>query len=141
MYSPLLTCADCQLAYRKWLCSVSFTRCAEPIQPQQPTPSQRSAQQPILPAYSAVPPLQSPRNMNFPTLPTAYTAVLPCLETCTAVDRACPNLLQFRCPAAKFNANESYGVGFIDSGIVGVQGKGKTGASTDRWGNVWCNGN
>ncbi|KAG6848464.1 hypothetical protein H0H93_016751 [Arthromyces matolae] len=36
MYSPIVTCADCQRAYRKWLCSITFTRCGEPS-PQNPT--------------------------------------------------------------------------------------------------------
>ncbi|KIP02455.1 hypothetical protein PHLGIDRAFT_95971, partial [Phlebiopsis gigantea 11061_1 CR5-6] len=28
-YSPLVSCADCQAAYRKWLCAVWFPRCSE----------------------------------------------------------------------------------------------------------------
>ncbi|KAJ7284573.1 stretch-activated Ca2+-permeable channel component-domain-containing protein [Mycena rebaudengoi] len=106
-YSPLVSCADCQRAYRTWLCAISF------------------------------PPLRRLRNR--PTFCRAPAVpLLPCIETCTATDRACPNFLGFRCPLPRFNAAESYGVGFIDSGIEGVQGGGTTGAWSDDYGNVWC---
>lgn len=137
MYSPLQTCADCQTAYRKWLCSVSFTRCSEPA------PNSNSNSSPTPTALSALVPQPSnatQRNPNLPQLQSAYTSLLPCLETCNAADRACPHFLMFKCPVVRFNAASSYGVGFMDSGEVGVQGQGSTGAAQDRWGNVWCNG-
>lgn len=133
LYSPLQTCADCQRAYRSWLCSVSFPRCSEPA----PT-SQNNAQAP----FSALQPQASgvtPRNPFFPVVNYSYTTLLPCLEVCNAVDRACPNFLGIKCPVPQFNADASYGVGFVDSGEPGVTGQGKTGAAQDRWGNVWCN--
>lgn len=130
MYSPLQSCADCQNAYRKWLCSVSFTRCSEP--------SGGSA----APLSALVPQATdaSPRNPNISAFGSSYLSLLPCLETCTAVDRACPHFIGFRCPVVRFNAATSYGIGFIDSGEVGVQGQGTVGAAQDMWGNVWCNG-
>lgn len=148
MYSPLQSCADCQIAYRKWLCSVSFTRCSER------SPGDNSASSSSAPVattigsnaqrpFSALVPQAtdaSPRNPNMTGPGSSYTALLPCLETCTAVDRACPNFLGFRCPVVRFNAAASYGVGFIDSGEEGVQGEGTTGTPQDHWGNVWCNG-
>lgn len=136
LYSPLKSCADCQTAYRKWLCSISFTRCSEPstTTPQNSTsPGPTSA---LIPQPSNAP----QRNPSIPPLQSAYTSLLPCLETCHAVDRACPNLLQFKCPVVRFNAAFSYGVGYVDSGEVGVQGQGSTGGAQDKWGNVWCNG-
>ncbi|KAF7983107.1 hypothetical protein HWV62_24051 [Athelia sp. TMB] len=135
MYSPLQTCADCQTAYRKWLCSVSFPRCSE----ESPSTSQ-SSQSPAVSALVPQPANTTQRNPAIPPLQTDYTSLLPCLETCNAVDRACPNFLGFKCPVVRFNADKSYGVGFVDSGEVGVQGQGSTGSAQDRWGNVWCNG-
>lgn len=145
MYSPIQSCADCQNAYRKWLCSVSFTRCSEPSSgstsnsSSSPLASGDSAQQPLS-ALVPQPTNATTRNPNMPSLGNSYTALLPCLETCTAVDRACPNFLGFKCPVVRFNAASSYGVGFVDSGEDGVQGQGVTGSYQDQWGNIWCNG-
>ncbi|KAK2465039.1 hypothetical protein APHAL10511_003115 [Amanita phalloides] len=156
MYSPLVTCEDCQAAYRRWLCAVSFVRCSEPS-PQQPgsftttMPAPiatgmgvRRSQQQVLSALVPVPTPTSingsnPRNPSLPGLSANYLMLLPCLETCNAAARACPPLLQFKCPVSRFNAGASYGVGYID-GFGGDQGKGATGVAQDRWGNVWCNG-
>ncbi|KAJ6630945.1 stretch-activated cation channel Mid1 [Mycena sp. CBHHK59/15] len=124
-YSPLVSCADCQRAYRTWLCTISLPRCANTD---------------TAPSTAAVLTSQSPqaRNAAFPSSAN-YTQLLPCLETCTATDRACPNFLGFRCPLPRFNAAQSYGVGFVDSGNDGVQGHGTTGTWADAYGNVWCN--
>ncbi|KAK7032823.1 putative acetate kinase [Favolaschia claudopus] len=125
LYSPLVTCADCQQAYRTWLCAVSFSRCADPD---------------TAPPLAALLPSQSPnaRNAAFPS-GNAFTQLLPCLETCTATDRACPSFLGFRCPVPRFNANVSYGVGYVDSGQEGEKGGGSMGMWDDAFGNVWCN--
>ncbi|KAJ7733407.1 stretch-activated cation channel Mid1 [Mycena maculata] len=123
-YSPLVTCADCQRAYRTWLCAVSFPQCADLN---------------TAPAAAALLTSQAPnaRATAFPS-GDSYTQLLPCIETCTATDRACPNFLGFKCPLPQFNAAQSYGVGYIDSGADGVQGGGSTGAWSDTYGNVWC---
>lgn len=135
VYSPLVSCDDCQVAYRKWLCSVVFPRCSEAS----PTDTgEGSAQKPV----SALQPQASNAPSRSPSLPpfsSAYNTLLPCLETCTAADRACPIFMGFKCPIPRFTANISYGVGFIDSGVEGLQGEGSTGVAQDRWGNVWCN--
>ncbi|KAI0781647.1 stretch-activated Ca2+-permeable channel component-domain-containing protein [Irpex lacteus] len=135
-YSPLVSCADCQRAYRTWLCSIWFTRCSEAApsaQSSTDTPAATSALQ-VQPASA------TPRSPGLPPFSSDYTALLPCLETCTAADRACPYFLGFKCPLPKFTAQKSYGVGYIDKGEEGVKGKGSTGIAQDRWGNVWCNG-
>ncbi|KAG9312627.1 stretch-activated cation channel Mid1 [Chiua virens] len=142
LYSPLQTCADCQSQYRTWLCSISFPRCSEP------GPNNSSGTPPSLDSTAQVPisalqpqPSGSPsRNPFFPNASYDYMTLLPCLETCNAVDRACPYFLGIKCPTVKFNAAASYGVGFVDSGADGEVGNGTTGAAQDRWGNVWCNG-
>jgi calcium channel MID1 len=162
-YSPLVECSDCQREYRKWLCAVSFSRCGEPSLgspsaftafPATPTqtglsalkslmppipgigggPSQKQKQQQQV-VLSALLPQTTPRNPSLPEMD--YTLLLPCLETCTAVDRACPPFLLFQCPTRKFNAAASYGVGYVD-GADGDEGEGVAGVAQDRWGNVWC---
>ncbi|KAI0259513.1 stretch-activated Ca2+-permeable channel component-domain-containing protein [Gloeopeniophorella convolvens] len=144
-FSPLQTCADCQAAYRRWLCAVSLPRCGE--FPQAPPPGLAGAQQAQTPlAPPALAPQakgSAPRNAAFAGLKGGaggYTALLPCLETCNEADRACPIFLGFRCPLPQFNANASYGVGFIDSADGHVPGGGVPGAAQDRWGNVYCSG-
>lgn len=134
-YSPIVTCADCQAAYRTWICAISFPRCSEPLPSSSgsasPTPSPT-------PALLSQGPNAPPRNPNFPNISASYAELLPCLETCNAVDRACPVFLGFRCPIPLYSANASYGVGFIDDGEEdGVAGI--TGSAQDRLGNVWCN--
>ncbi|KIK98385.1 hypothetical protein PAXRUDRAFT_134305 [Paxillus rubicundulus Ve08.2h10] len=138
LYSPLQTCADCQREYRSWLCAVSFPRCSEPAGTSTPPPPGSKPQAP----FSALRPQPSgsnPRNQFFPNVSYTYTSLLPCLETCNAVDRACPYFLGIKCPVPQFNADASYGVGLVDSGEAGVTGQGITGVAQDRWGNVWCN--
>ncbi|KAI0758644.1 stretch-activated cation channel Mid1 [Trametes elegans] len=163
-YSPLVTCADCQAAYRRWLCAVSFPRCSEP--PSNETIAaweaaanasssankghgkddwdwdkngiKDSAQIP-LPALQTVTAGSTQRNPVLPAFGSDYQSLLPCLETCNAADRACPSFLGFKCPRPQFTAGSSYGVGYVDSGEDGVMGKGRPGVAHDPWGNVWCN--
>ncbi|KAI0631556.1 stretch-activated Ca2+-permeable channel component-domain-containing protein [Trametes polyzona] len=148
IYSPLVTCADCSDAYRRWLCAVSFPRCSElspALQAQQQQQQQQQQQgsenqQPlVLPALQTVKSGTTPRNPALPPFESDYQAMLPCLETCNAADRACPSFLGFKCPLTKFTAANSYGVGFIDSGEDGEIGHGSTGVAQDVYGNVWCN--
>ena len=145
LYSPLQSCVGCQVAYRKWLCAVSIARCSEASPGSTSSTSELpsgTAQQPFsaLVPQATDAPSRSPSVLNMTSLGAQWNALLPCLETCTAVDRACPYFLGFKCPVVRFNANASYGVGYIDSGEDGVQGKGMTGNWQDQWGNVWCNG-
>lgn len=133
IYSPIQTCADCQREYRRWLCAVSFPRCGEPRGDEGSL-----GRDPSLTTALASPTGQ-PRNPNFPQVDGGFVELLPCLETCQATDRACPYHVGFQCPLKTYNADQSYGVGFIDSGDVGVQGGGRTGVPQDMFGNVWCN--
>ncbi|KAF8493803.1 stretch-activated Ca2+-permeable channel component-domain-containing protein [Russula emetica] len=138
-YSPIQTCADCQDAYRRWLCTVSLPRCGEFPQDQQQ--QQHQQQQPLQPALSPQPPGTAPRNAALGNS-TGYTAVLPCIETCYAADRACPIYLGFVCPKGETTAAQmGYGVGFIDSVDGHDSGGGVPGSPQDQWGNVYCNGN
>ena len=140
LYSPLKTCADCQVAYRHWLCSISFPRCGEI--PQTPASPGAASQQVLAAPSPALVPQASgtpQRNSMLGNVSTPYTALLPCIETCNAVDRACPAFLGFLCPLPDFTANASYGLGFIDSADGDVEGGGMPGTAQDRWGNVFCN--
>jgi len=142
-YSPLQTCADCQRAYFRWLCSVSFPRCGEES-PTTTTTSSSSGETSVdIPTFTSALQAQttssSPRNPTFPSMNMSYSVLLPCIETCQATDRACPNFLGFACPLARFNANSSYGVGYIDGADPDQQGLGVPGSAQDQWGNVWCN--
>ncbi|KAF8063511.1 stretch-activated cation channel Mid1 [Lyophyllum atratum] len=159
-YSPIVGCDDCQREYRKWLCTITFTRCGEPspsnpgshtTSPPAPDATGLSALQPKDPSnpslpqkvFSALLPQPSDtaaaRSPTLPGMGGAYEMLLPCLEVCTAVDRACPSLVGFTCPTVQFNAAASYGVGYIDS-ADGDEAQGATGGAQDRWGNIWCNG-
>lgn len=140
LYSPLVTCADCQRAYRAWLCSIWFTRCSEASPQQTQSSAQTSSSSSPTSALLAQPTSATPRSPGLPAFSAGYTALLPCLETCTAADRACPFFLGFKCPIPKFTAQMSYGVGYVDTGVEGTKGGGSTGVTQDRWGNVWCNG-
>lgn len=134
IYSPLQTCESCQEAYRTWLCSVSFPRCAESS-----SSSSSSFPSSPTPALTTLQSGPNARNPNLPNVSYLYQTVLPCLEVCNAADRACPSFLGIKCPTSRFNAASSYGVGYIDSGAQGVFGGGSTGIGQDQWGNVWCN--
>ncbi|KAH8813651.1 stretch-activated cation channel Mid1 [Flagelloscypha sp. PMI_526] len=159
-YSPLVSCDDCQREYRQWLCTALLTRCGEPSPSSPdaftspvPSPTQTgiavndngdsdnddNAPQKV---FSALVPMSSgspQRNQDFPPMSTDYRVLLPCLETCTAVQRACPYFMGFKCPLRRFNAHASYGVGYVDSGKDGVEGGGAVARAQDLYGNVWCN--
>jgi calcium channel MID1 len=150
VYSPRVGCVDCADAYRRWLCAVQLPRCGEghlagssSTSSSSPVPSATGrdgrplvSPRPALVAQTAGTP---PRNTNIPAKRENYDELLPCRETCTAVDRACPVFLGFKCPVVRYNADVSYGVGFVDSGRDGEQGGGTAGVAADRYGNVWCN--
>jgi calcium channel MID1 len=140
-YSPLQTCADCQAAYRRWLCTVSLPRCGEfpqppdlQQQPQSPSPPQQTL---AVPPAALAPSSTTSRNAALGNV--SYTALLPCIEACNAADRACPIFLGFRCPLIKYSAGYSYGVGYIDSADGEAKDGGVPGVPQDQWGNVFCN--
>ena len=148
IYSILQSCASCERAYRNWLCSILIPRCGEIDQ---------SRSLPLDPAPALVARTLGSENttstfarldqtaFSTGTAVTNYQELLPCLETCHTVDRACPPNMQWTCPRRGLNAEKSYGVGFVDrpgddiSG-GGVEGGGSPGFTQDSYGNVWCNG-
>ena len=134
IYSLIQSCADCERAYRTWLCEMLLPRCGEP-----PAASLN------LTALNLPDPALLQRTTNpFQGFgvndgPTNWMELLPCLEVCQIVDRACPPLLQWSCPTANVNANRTYGVGFIDA-WNGSQDKGFPGYPQDDTNGVaFCN--
>jgi calcium channel MID1 len=149
LYSPIVGCDDCQREYRKWLCATLLPRCSEPssTNPNFITPDPGGVgtvnagpgpSQAVLSALSPVPSQTPTPGQDSPYIQAPYTQLLPCVELCTAVDRACPPFLQFRCPKSEYNGAASYGFGYVD-GSDGSENGGLVKSAHDRWGNVWCN--
>ena len=149
MYSPLVGCDDCQREYRRWLCAILFPRCSEPSPENLAfiTPNPKSMgivnagpgpAQAVLSALLPVPSQPATTDDSSPYIQGQHIRLLPCIELCTAVDRACPPFLQFRCPKSNFNGAATYGFGYID-GADGTQDGGLVTSAQDQWGNVWCN--
>ncbi|KAJ8075773.1 stretch-activated cation channel mid1 [Marasmius tenuissimus] len=163
-YSPLQMCSDCQREYRRWLCAIAFPRCGEASPTSDAAPASASSsgsrarrlfprllssdsdesesRQPVS-ALASQPSNAPSRSPLFPSFNTSYDLLLPCIETCQSVDRACPVSLGFKCPpTSRFmsTAKQSYGVGIVDGVDDNQERLGTAGASSDIWGNVWCNG-
>ncbi|QRV81028.1 stretch-activated cation channel MID1 [Ceratobasidium sp. AG-Ba] len=148
-YSPLQTCTGCQNAYRKWVCSIVFPRCGEPIPdsaleaPQLAFNDPNSNRRPDIPLPQAALVTRNanaaPRSPFLPSLNVEYQELLPCIETCNIVDRSCPPLLKWKCPSVEVNADVSYGLGFIDSWDGRTERGGRPGVAQDEFGRVWCN--
>ncbi|CAE6374080.1 unnamed protein product [Rhizoctonia solani] len=154
-YSRLQTCSGCQAAYRKWVCSIVFPRCGEPIPeeslrgpPGSLTPQLAfndgdgggSDSDPLPQAALAERKDGAPRSSFLPNLGVTYKELLPCMETCFVVDRSCPPLMEWKCPSVLVNANASYGLGFVDSWDGTIEGGGRPGVAQDEFGRIWCNG-
>lgn len=117
MYSLAVGCADCEAAYKQWLCAVTIPRCYDFssdysfLQP-------RNAGQAFfngtkLPADSPLvksPVTNTSRNpvIDEKIKPGPYKEILPCHDLCNDLVRTCPAALGFQCPTGKL-LNESYG--------------------------------
>ncbi|KAF9441414.1 hypothetical protein P691DRAFT_854560, partial [Macrolepiota fuliginosa MF-IS2] len=64
-----------------------------------------------------------------------HTQLLPCIETCTSVDCACPPFLGFWCLSVVFDDVGSCGFGYINGAEGGERG-GVAGVAQDCWGNI-----
>ncbi len=121
-YSLARNCADCEAAYKNWLCSVAMPRCADfsddsPwLQPRaisQPFPNGDfldpavAAQFPNISAYNAS------RNpfIDENIAPGPYKEVLPCDDLCYRLVQSCPSAIGFSCPLPGYHGfNTSYGI-------------------------------
>lgn len=123
-YSLIRNCTDCQLAYRRWLCSVSIPRCTDVedvtdfknhgyIPPEE---KPKADDNPYLIDRSKGPVVVQ---RNTSTLRTAinlpenetridpgdFGEVLPCIDLCFDVVQSCPNFLGFGCPVKNMAGN------------------------------------
>lgn len=139
MYSYVSSCLDCYNAYRDWLCHTLLPRCADPNAPAFQNVKGRNAPTAAITVPRTT---DSPRNGVNQTnydITINYTEMLPCLDMCTKVERACPNTLGWTCPHRNFNAAKSYA--YIGKDTKHNDGNKRTGyPSQDQWGNRWCNG-
>ncbi|GKT49308.1 calcium influx-promoting protein ehs1 [Colletotrichum spaethianum] len=117
-YSLARDCSDCEIAYKKWLCSVTIPRCEDFTSPTNFS-LVRNAQQSfpngtLLPAdiqanFSARVNQQS-RNPLIDEMiePGPYREILPCAYLCYDLVQSCPASLGFNCPTpddAVFNSS------------------------------------
>ena len=133
-YSLARGCDDCARAYKQWLCAVTIPRCedwdntAPYLQPRNiaqnfvnnTAPSWLSSpnadQQALLNSVQANS-SRNPQIIDAIIQPGPYKEVLPCIDLCYDLVRACPAALGFGCPQGKY-LNMSYGVRNPDGGVL-----------------------
>jgi len=123
-YSLARTCADCDRAYKQWLCMVAIPRC-EDISSDNPFAIIRAANFAFpngttLPtdeiqrlADALGPAVTMSRNSitDEQVRPGPYKEVLPCEDLCYQLVQSCPSSMQFNCPLRNNPFfNSSYGV-------------------------------
>ncbi|KIH94283.1 calcium channel MID1 [Sporothrix brasiliensis 5110] len=121
-YSLARTCADCEAAYKNWLCSVAIPRCSDIsdnstwLQPRaisQPNPITGEFLAPDLAAqYPNTTAFNSSRNpfIDDTIAPGPYKEVMPCDDLCYNLVQSCPSNIGFSCPLPGYiGFNTSYG--------------------------------
>lgn len=120
-YSLARTCADCDAAYKSWLCSSSIPRCTDYssdkawTQPRalgQPFPNGTFLPQAVLALANQSAALNGSRNSSIDAIvaPGPYKEVLPCDEICYSLVQSCPASMGFNCPQPDdLGFNTSYG--------------------------------
>ncbi|KAK2047774.1 calcium influx-promoting protein ehs1 [Colletotrichum somersetense] len=117
-YSLARNCADCEIAYKKWLCSVTIPRCEDFTSPtnfslvrntNQPFPNGTLLPADVLAKYNASV-NQNSRNPLIDQMvePGPYREILPCAYLCYDLAQSCPASLGFNCPTpddAVFNSS------------------------------------
>lgn len=129
-YSLTRTCEDCEVAYKRWLCTVSIPRC-EDFTSDNPFAIVRNAGQPFPngTALSDVPRLDlekhpahnASRNsfIDETIKPGPYRELLPCDDICYEVVRNCPAKMGLACPLPRMiGFNGSYGRRDLDDTTV-----------------------
>jgi len=112
-YSLARNCADCEKAYKTWLCAVTIPRCedfsnnASFLQPRavSNTFSNGTLADPNA-LYS-----NSSRNPMIDQIisPGPYNEILPCVDLCYNLIQSCPASLKFACPIEGHGLEQSYG--------------------------------
>ncbi|KAK1989437.1 calcium influx-promoting protein ehs1 [Colletotrichum cereale] len=117
-YSLARNCADCEIAYKKWLCSVTIPRCEDFTSPTnfslvrntiQPFPNGTLLPADVQAKFNASVNQQS-RNPLIDEMiePGPYREILPCAYLCYDLAQSCPSSLGFNCPTpddAVFNSS------------------------------------
>lgn len=101
IFSPIRTCADCNLLYKNWLCAVTIPRC--------------STRDFLEYYYRDANESRSDFVNNNVAPPLPYYEVLPCIDQCQAVVRDCPAQFGFQCPSQAFDISLSYFWNITDS--------------------------
>jgi calcium channel MID1 len=121
-YSLNRTCADCESAYKSWLCSVTIPRCedfsnnATWLQPRavfSSFPDNTTLPASVTQQYPNISAFNSSRNplidANVSSGP--YKEVLPCEDVCYNLVQSCPAALGFACARpGYYGFNTSYGL-------------------------------
>ncbi|KAH8174191.1 stretch-activated ca2+-permeable channel component domain-containing protein [Sarocladium implicatum] len=108
-YSLARTCADCERAYKRWLCTVTIPRCEDIYSPNQygvmrnigkPFPNGTKLPEEMRVPYEDNPYFNSARNreLDDKIKPGPYKEILPCDDICYEVVQSCPAAMEFACP-------------------------------------------
>ncbi|ODV89532.1 hypothetical protein CANCADRAFT_32756 [Tortispora caseinolytica NRRL Y-17796] len=94
-FSPLRHCADCDLAYKNWLCATNIPRCLSPD---------------LTTDYARLRNPGSSRNEKIDEVvaPGPYLEILPCYDVCWSVMQNCPSALVFDCPKSDLGLEVAY---------------------------------
>ncbi|KAM0335742.1 hypothetical protein ACHAQA_000792 [Verticillium albo-atrum] len=118
-YSLARTCRDCEVAYKKWLCSITIPRCEDISSTNefsfvrnlnQTFPNGTRIAEDVAALFPGLT-HQKSRNDRIDTevAPGPYREILPCEDLCYDLVRNCPSSLGFKCPRPKQDVfNSSY---------------------------------
>lgn len=93
-FSPVVNCADCEKAYRDWLCSVTIPRCSTRQLPFYVFRDRGDSRSDFI------------NDVIKPKKP--YYEILPCIDNCNNLARTCPAPLEFSCPVRNDLIAKSY---------------------------------
>lgn len=108
VYSPVRTCDDCKVAYKDWLCSMTFPRCTD--EPHSTDEHHSIELHNIIAERDSEDKTKEflPENLKEVN---PYHEVKPCIDLCYYVVQSCPVTFEFTCPEHKSTLNYTYGVG------------------------------
>lgn len=122
-YSLVRDCADCDHAYKQWLCAVAIPRCHD-FSSSLPFLQPRNIAQEFINETTLDPMRSEANSTNMAAMyanrsrnplidttirPGPYKEVLPCKDLCYSLVQSCPAALGFACPSERMGLNRSYG--------------------------------
>lgn len=112
-YSLARNCADCEKAYKTWLCAVTIPRCEEFSKNDsflQPRAVSNTFSNGTLAPPNALYSNSSRNPMIDQQIgPGPYNEILPCVDLCYDLIQSCPARLNFACPIEGHGLEQSYG--------------------------------